>query len=118
MDKPIAIRSIVDTLREIRSGQCIDELSVKLNDLVAAVRATGKGGDISLKIKVSPAGNGAVYVVQLEDKISINLPELPKPSTLFFPTEDNNLQRTDPRQRSMELGVMEGGKKSEAAIAS
>ena len=41
MEKTVAVRPIVDTLREIRQGNCLDELSVHLNDLVAAVRNTG-----------------------------------------------------------------------------
>jgi hypothetical protein len=117
MEKSVAVRPFVDTLREVRGGQCLDELSVKLNDLVAAVRQTGKSGEIGLRLKVSPAGSGAVLVVQVDDAITLKLPELSKQSTLFFPTEDNNLQRTDPRQRSMELEAVGAGKKPEAATA-
>src|SRR3972149_302768 len=103
MEKTVAVRPIVDTLREIRQGNCLDELSVHLNDLVAAVRNTGKAGDVTLKLKISPAGSGKVEAIQVDDTITLRMPELPKPSTLFFTTEDNNLQRQDPRQREMGL---------------
>ena len=98
-----AIRPFTDTLREIRNGDTQEELAVMLNQVVAAVRETGKVGELTLKLKIKPAGSGVVNVVQIEDTVTAKMPELPRPSTLFFPTEDNNLQRTDPRQRSMEL---------------
>lgn len=113
MEKPLAVRSFVDTLREIRSGNCLDELSVSLNDLVAAVRNTGKSGELILKVKVTPAGSGRVEAIQVDDSIIVKMPELPKPSTLFFTTEDNNLQRQDPRQKSFGLEAVDGGKKPE-----
>jgi len=114
MEKTIAVRPIVDTLREIRQGNCLDELSIHLNDLVAAVRETGKAGDITLKLKISPAGSGKVEAIQVDDTIILKLPELPKPSTLFFTTEDNNLQRQDPRQREMGLEPVPSAKKESA----
>ena len=116
MEKTVAVRPFVDTLREIRQGNCLDELSVHLNDLVAAVRNTGKAGNVTLTLKISPAGSGNVEAIQIDDTIILKLPELPKPSTLFFTTEDNNLQRTDPRQREMGLEQVQSGKKPEAAI--
>jgi len=115
MEKTVAVRPIVDTLRDIRQGNCLDELSVYLNDLVAAVRETGKAGDITLKLKISPAGSGKVEAIQVDDSIIVKLPELPKPSTLFFTTEDNNLQRQDPRQKTMELEPVQGGKEKATA---
>lgn len=119
MEKPVAVRPFVDTLREIRNGQCLEELGFHLNDLVAAVRNTGRAGEIVLKIKVIPAGSGRVEAVEVKDDIIQKLPQLPKKSTLFFPTEDNNLQRTDPRQRTMELEEVPktGGKTLEAKTA-
>lgn len=107
MEKPVAVRPFFETLREIRAGNCLDELSVHLNDLVAAVRNTGKAGDVTLKLKISPAGSGKVEAIQVDDTITLRMPELPKPSTLFFTTEDNNLSRIDPRQKEMVLRVAE-----------
>lgn len=118
MEKPVAVRPFIDTLREIRSGNCLDELSVQLNDLVAAVRNTGKSGEIILKVKVTPAGSGRVEAIQVDDSIIVKMPELPKPSTLFFTTDDNNLQRQDPRQKSFGLDVVESHKKPEPEKAS
>lgn len=117
MEKPVPVRPFIDTLRDQRGGACHDELSVKLNDLVAAVRETGKTGELILKLKVAPAGSGKVMVVEVSDEIIVKLPQLPKPSTLFFPTEDNNLQRTDPRQKSFGLDVVDGGKAPAAETA-
>lgn len=116
MEKTTQIRPFLETLREIRHGDCLDELAINLNDLVAAVRATGKKGELILKLSVSPAGSGKVETVDVADDIILKLPQLPKPSTLFFTTEDNGLQRQDPRQRAMELEPVPSAKK-EAATA-
>ena len=44
-----AIRPFTDTLREIRNGDTQEELAVMLNQVVAAVRETGKVGGEYIK---------------------------------------------------------------------
>ena len=36
-------RPFIDTLRELRAGKTLDELAEHLQELVAAVRTTGRG---------------------------------------------------------------------------
>lgn len=83
------------TLREIRFGECLDELTAEIGKLVAAVGDTGKAGQITLTIKLKPVGGGAIEVT---DDIKAKIPTLPKGSSVFFATPENNLVRNDPRQ--------------------
>ncbi len=91
------------TLREIRAGLVITELSQKLSELVAAVRATGKGGKLRLDLAIKPASKGETVCVMVEDDITVKLPKPERANTIFYSTEDNLLQRNDPRQSEFEL---------------
>lgn len=86
-------------LRDIRYGDSIDELSEKFGALVGAVTATQKAGEITYKIKLKPAGGDAIEVI---DSISVKMPELPRGSSVFFATPENNLVRNDPRQPALD----------------
>ena len=94
----MAERSFVDTLKDIRHGDVIGELGAELSALVGAVRATGSKGVITLSITVKPASKGDVSALVLEDEIKVKPPKFPKGSTILFATEDNALQKQDPRQ--------------------
>lgn len=94
-------RPFMDFLREHRSGATHDELSDKLQDLVAAVVEEGKGGTLTLSIKISPKGKHDGLEVAAEVKLAA-----PKPvagTSIFFASPENNLVRQDPRQATMEL---------------
>ena len=92
------IRSCLETLKEIRRGEMVTDLSVELHDLVAAVRATGKRGKVTLSITIKPASAGDVNLLMLEDDIKVTLPKSSKAATALYATDDNVLQRKDPRQ--------------------
>lgn len=94
----MAERNFVDTLKDIRHGDVIGELGAELADLVGAVRATGLGGMLTLSIRVKPASKGDVSALVLEDEIKVKLPKLPRGATILFATDENLLQRQDPRQ--------------------
>jgi hypothetical protein len=98
------------TLREMRAGQVVSDLSDELGKVIEAVRVTGKAGELQLRIKVKPASKGDINTVMVEDKIDSKLPRPERPQTIFFTTEANGLQRQDPRQTEMELRVVVGNK--------
>lgn len=83
------------TLRDIRFGGLVDELTQQMAALVAAVDSTQRAGELTLKIKLKPAGGGAM---ELTDEIKAKIPELPKGSSIFFGTPEGSLIRNDPRQ--------------------
>src|SRR5262252_4072062 len=91
------------TLREVRGGLVMTELSQKMTELVAAVRATGKGGKLTLELKIKPASKGETVCVMVEDDITVKLPKPEKATSVFYATEGNLLQRSDPRQKEFEL---------------
>lgn len=96
------------TLRELRRGRCMQELSENLAALVEKVKETGKSGNLTLKLKVQPATQMAEDCVTVEDDVTAKLPKPSRKGTLFYPTEDNRLSREDPRQQSFEFRTIEG----------
>lgn len=94
-------------LAEVRSGFALTELSEKLSELVSAVRASGKGGKLRLELSVTPASRGETVCVMVEDDITLKLPKPEKANTIFFSTDRNLLQRSDPRQSELKLREVE-----------
>jgi hypothetical protein len=91
------------TLSEFNGGQSLAELSGEMAKLVAAVKATGKPGELVYKLKIKPANKGDVRTVSYEDDVNLKLPKPTRRTGIFFVTEENGLQRSDPDQREMEL---------------
>lgn len=94
-------RPFNDFLREHRGGVSHDELSDALQELVAGVVAEGKGGTLTFKISVKPAGKTGG--LEVTDEIKVSPPKETKSATIFFASPENNLVRQDPRQASLEL---------------
>lgn len=103
----MANRPILETLREIRRGALLDDCAQALADVVSRVSQTGKPGSFTLKLTVKPAGRGSVRTVVLEDDVSTKLPGADKEVTIFFPTEDGGLSRSDPAQIPLALRGVE-----------
>lgn len=93
-------------LGDFRAGELNEELTAKMTELVNAVRETNKAGSLTLKIKLIPTKGLAL---EIEDDVSIQKPQLSKPSTLLFPTVEGNLQVTNPMQKSLDLTVVQDG---------
>lgn len=96
-----------ETILQINSGAAVTELSEALARVVAAVRATGKSGSITLVLKVAPASKGSADVLLVESQVKTKLPERDRGMTIFYATEDNKLVRNDPRQQTLPLRVVE-----------
>ena len=93
-------RPFMDLLREHRAGLTHDELTEALNELVGAVVEERKKGTLTIKLTISPKGDGTVEVA---DEVTMKAPKRTKGSSLFFVTPDNNLERQDPRQNALPL---------------
>ena len=99
MSKPFGI-----FLQDLRDGRAHTELSTQLAELLAKVKETGKGGELSLKIKVKPATRGGdVDKVTISDAITITLPKPERGEDFFWLTDDCDLTRNHPKQASLEL---------------
>lgn len=96
-----------DILRQIRGGVVVDELTEALAIVTAAVRATRKAGEVTLKIKVKPdKGGGRAYV--LAGAVDCKTPKRELPEGVFFLNDDGDLVRNDPDQP--ELRFSEAGR--------
>ena len=89
-------------LKDIRKGQFLYESSVELEKLVAAIKETGKGGTLTLKIDIAPLNKGNANALGIKAKPKAKLPEKETNLAIFFPTDKNTLQREDPRQGLMD----------------
>lgn len=87
-------------LAEIDNGGVASELAHELVGLVQTSAATGRPGEMTVKITVKPGGG---------NKFDINAEVKPKPakdrrpSTTFFRDERFDLSRTDPNQSEIQF---------------
>lgn len=96
------MRAATDQLRDIRAGEMVEELTEQLAQVVNAVLATGKKGNLVLKLNVDPASKGDA-VVTITDEIKVTIPREKKAGTLMFALPSGSLQRQDPRQTELNL---------------
>jgi len=96
----MARRSFVDTMREVRAGQVLEELDTKLQQLVQSVQSTGGSGELVLKISVKPM-KGSTEACVVTDDIKLKVPEIKNAGTVMFPTPEGNLSRKHPRQEEI-----------------
>lgn len=89
----------------LNDGSTHAGLTNDLAELFAAVQNTGRGGSITLKIKVASASKGSHSV----DKVTITadrkleLPKPEQPQDFFWLTDDAEPTRSHPRQNSLDL---------------
>lgn len=103
---PISFSSTLQTITEIhyvhtqlRFGTLNDDLTKALHELTQKCGDTNKAGSLTLVIKLKPGSGGQMEVF---DDIKLVLPKEPKGSSIMFATVDGNLQREDPRQRTLD----------------
>jgi hypothetical protein len=100
-------RSFVDTLAKLRYGQCVEDLTTELHQLLCAVNRTGRAGKLTLTIKVKPVDKGAsVERIQISDDITATVPKPERGSTFMFLDAQNNPTPNDPRQPQLPLRVV------------
>lgn len=91
------------TLRDLRAGATLDDLDSAVAEVVAAVKATHKAGEITLKLKIRPAKKVTANYLTVDDEVSTKVPKHDRADTIFFPLADNSLSRNDPSQIQLEL---------------
>jgi len=91
------------TLRDLRAGATLDDLDSAIAEVVSAVRATRKVGEVTLKLKIKPPDKSTANYLIVEDDVVVKPPKLDRADTIFFPLADNSLSRNDPSQ--MQLGL-------------
>ena len=94
-----------DILGQIRKGAAVTEASEQLAEVVRACLVTGKAGEVTLKLKITPekgvAGRNSISSAQFEVEaaVSSKAPKLPIPKGIFFGNVEGDLLRDDPDQR-------------------
>lgn len=96
-------RPFIDTLRDIEAGGLLDELSETQHSLIDAIRLTGKGGELTIKLTYKPDGNGQMTI---KADVKAKEPALSRGTSLFFLTPEGNLTRRDPRQQDLALRML------------
>ena len=86
-------------LAAINKGRTVRELGEQLGQLVAAIEQAGKGGTLTLRIDVKPAGKSDALTVT--DQVQVKLPKLARAESIFFPDENHHLVRSNPNQPAM-----------------
>lgn len=107
--------AFVKTLTDLRKGQTVSELSDALTELVEACKRTGKKGEMTLKLKLTPSSDGETIIIQ--DDPTVKLPRMDRKNTTFFTTEDNRLQRNNPKQQEFDPKVIPNGEAEVKATA-
>jgi hypothetical protein len=92
------MKGFLETFKVLRDGAAEADMNEHLEAMVAAVRETGRAGAITLTLKVRPASKGDVRVLTVEDLVKVTRPQPERGATVLFTTDDNQLQRNDPRQ--------------------
>lgn len=100
-------RPFFETLRELRGGLTLEELGEALTNVVAGVTATGKTGELVLRIKIKAPKRGGATYLHVEDEVTSKVPKLDRADTIFFPTATNDLSRFDQRQRQLPLSSVD-----------
>ncbi|MBJ2258298.1 hypothetical protein [Pseudomonas psychrophila] len=100
-------RPFIDTLRDIEAGGLLDELSEAQHSLIDAIRLTGKGGELTIKLAYKPDGNGQMTI---KADVKAKEPALSRGTSLFFLTPEGNLTRRDPRQQDLPLRTVNDDK--------
>lgn len=94
-------QSITEVLMEIRGGAALKDAGAELAEVVAAVKATGKKGSITLKIDIEPDKTDDT-VVTFQPDITVKKPKKPYAKGIFFVDEKTGrVSREDPRQLEM-----------------
>lgn len=101
-------QTITDVMGQIRGGFALAEAGKKLVEVVAAVRATNKPGEVTFTIKVKPDKTDD-RVVLMSPSVKAKVPEKGFSDGIFFVGPDNRLSKEDPAQTEMQLERQRAG---------
>lgn len=113
------MKPFTDILREIRKGEAVNAATDELAELIRAVKATGKPGTLTLKLKVTPIGRDGKQV-EITPDISMSAPSPALNKGIFFVDDQGDLLRDDPDQRPLfeETSALAAKPRGPEAIAS
>ena len=102
---PAIARAFLNIIEAHKNGRVITDISAALKQVTAACQLTGKGGSVTLTMKVAPASKGDAGTLVFLPKVKATIPEAEVPGSIFYADEDFNLVREDPNQAALDLKV-------------
>lgn len=93
---------------ELNDGKSHAGITADMAELLQTVKATGRSGSLTIKIKVAPTSKPGQEV----DKITVTadrkleLPKPEQPSDFFWLTDEAEPTRRHPRQQELALGEL------------
>lgn len=93
----------LESIAAMRDGKLSIELDASCADVIAAVQATGKKGEVVLKLVFEPVPKGEPHMMFVSDTVTIKIPKLARSATMFYATEEGGLTRRDPRQPELSM---------------
>lgn len=98
------MKSFTLFLNELNDGQTNSGLTADLAELLQTVKATGRGGSMTLKIKVASASKtGDVDKITITADRRLELPKPETPTDFFWLTDTAEPTRQHPRQHALDL---------------
>ncbi len=99
------MRAFNQFLADLNDGSTHAGLTADLQELLIAVQNTGRGGSLTLKIKVSSASKGGSMVdkVTIQADRKLELPKPEQPQDFFWLTDEAIPTRKHPRQHHLDL---------------
>lgn len=83
-------------VQQIERGHLADELSYGLQQVVAAVMETHRGGTITLTLKITKSK--IHNAIEIDPVVLIKPPKFDRGTSMFFADSESNLTRNDPDQ--------------------
>lgn len=99
------MNQFLQALSYLRQGDAVEQYAEALNELMTAVQATGKRGQLKIVLTIIRQGPGGP--LKIDDKVECRPPAFETGSTFVFVDEDGNMTRRDPRQPDLPLRPVE-----------
>jgi len=100
----------IAVLLELRDGDCVGDVLDKVKECTAACMKTGKKGEVTLKLTLTPQGSQVI----VKDEIKAKIPEFSVQPTVMFATPNGDLSRRSPRQMSLSDAAVRVQEKQES----
>jgi hypothetical protein len=91
--------NFLEFLQNFRRGELLADGDTKINELAAAMREHGAGGEFTLKLKFKMNKAGQLVC---SPTVSIKKPAREMGDGIFFLSDDGRLSRRDPNQMDIE----------------
>ena len=88
----------VAMLATMGGGTAIKEINTGIAEVVQSVMKTGKGGEITLKLKIAKNGDSGL---KIDHSVTTKEPQPSVGSSLYWVDDSGNIVRNDPRQGEM-----------------